>query len=112
MNETAYLTVRAAARLMGRDVSTVYRWLRRGWVVGCRDERGRSWVLRESLAVPVGLSLYTVAARLGCSRSTVRRCITRGALHAAYDPRVGWRFCEESLRNLVKVWPSRMRTRR
>jgi len=82
-----------AAQLLGVDKSTIYRWLRDGFITGEQLTPGAPWRIRVNQAlrdriqpdVPDGwLSLDHAAKVLGVARQTVLHKVQRGELAAVY----------------------------
>ena len=86
-------TVPQAAQLLGVDKTTIYRWLRDGFVTGQQLTPGAPWKIRITPAlrdkirpdVPDGwLPLDQAAEVLGVARQTVLHKVQRGELNAVH----------------------------
>ena len=86
-------SVPQAAQLLGVDKTTIYRWLRDGFITGEQLTPGAPWRIRVNQAlrdriqpdVPDGwLSLDHAAKVLGVARQTVLHKVQRGQLAAVY----------------------------
>jgi excisionase family DNA binding protein len=97
--QASIMTADQAARELGVNKSTVYRWLRDGFVVGEQLTAGAPWRIRIDDAVraricehaPQGwLRLEEAARVLGVARQTVLHKVQRGELNAV-DVRCGKR---------------------
>lgn len=91
--QASVMTADQAARELGVNKSTVYRWLRDGFVVGEQLTPGAPWRIRIDDAVraricedaPQGwLRLEEAAKVLGVARQTVLHKVQRGELNAVY----------------------------
>jgi hypothetical protein len=89
-------TIYQAERLLGVDHSTIYRWLRTGFITGEQLTPGGPWHLRitDELRrrivpdVPEGwLPLDQAARALGVARQTVLHKVQRGELDAVHVTR-------------------------
>ena len=89
-------TIYQAERLLGVDHSTIYRWLRTGFITGEQLTPGGPWHLRitDELRqrivpdVPDGwLPLDQAARALGVARQTVLHKVQRGELAAVHVTR-------------------------
>jgi excisionase family DNA binding protein len=86
-------SVPQAAQLLGVDKTTIYRWLRDGFVTGEQLTPGAPWRIRIDQAlrdriqpdVPDGwLPLGHAAQVLGIARQTVLQKVHRGQISAVY----------------------------
>ena len=86
-------TVPQAAQLLGVDKTTIYRWLRDGFITGEQLTPGAPWQIRITQAlrdkirpdVPDGwLPLDQAAEVLGMARQTVLHKVQRGELNAVH----------------------------
>jgi excisionase family DNA binding protein len=86
-------TVPQAAQVLGVDKTTIYRWLRDGFITGEQLTTGAPWQIRITPAlrgkirpdVPDGwLPLDQAAEVLGIARQTVLHKVQRGELNAAH----------------------------
>jgi excisionase family DNA binding protein len=86
-------TVPQAAQILGVDKTTIYRWLRDGFLTGEQLTPGAPWQIRITRAlrgkirpdVPDGwLPLDQAAKVLGVARQTVLHKVQRGELDAAH----------------------------
>ena len=86
-------SVPQAAQLLGVDKTTIYRWLRDGFITGEQLTPGAPWRIRISQQlreriqpdVPDGwLPLDQAAKVLGVARQTVLHKVQRGELAAVY----------------------------
>ena len=86
-------TVPQAAQILGVDKTTIYRWLRDGFLTGEQLTPGAPWQIRITQAlrgkirpdVPDGwLPLDQAAEVLGVARQTVLHKVQRGELNAAH----------------------------
>ena len=82
-----------AAQLLGVDKTTIYRWLRDGFITGEQLTPGAPWRIRVNQAlrdrirpdVPDGwLPLDQAAKVLGVARQTVLHKVQRGELNAVH----------------------------
>ena len=82
-----------AAQLLGVDKTTIYRWLRDGFITGEQLTPGAPWRIRIDQAlrdriqpdVPDGwLPLAQAAQTLGMARQTVLQKVHRGQINAVY----------------------------
>jgi DNA invertase Pin-like site-specific DNA recombinase len=92
-DDALVVTIYQAERLLGVDHSTIYRWLRTGFITGEQLTAGGPWHLRitDELrqrivpAAPDGwLSLDQAARALGVARQTVLHKVQRGELAAVH----------------------------
>jgi hypothetical protein len=92
-DDVAMFTVKGAARELGVDHGTIYRWLRTGFLAGEQITLGAPWQIRIDQAVrdrivpqaPDGwLPLEQAAIALGVARQTVLHRVQRGELDAVY----------------------------
>ena len=86
-------SVPQAAQLLGVDKTTIYRWLRDGFITGEQLTPGAPWRIRVDQAlrdrirpdVPDGwLPLDQAAKVLGVARQTVLHKVQRGELNAVH----------------------------
>ena len=86
-------TVPQAAQLLGVDKTTIYRWLRDGFITGQQLTPGAPWKIRVTQALrdkirpdaPDGwLPLDKAAKVLGVARQTVLHKVQRGELQAVH----------------------------
>lgn len=91
--DAVVVTVTEAGRLLGVATTTVYRWLREGFITGEQLTPNAPWRIRIDQAVrdrvvpsiPDGwLALDEAAAALGMARQTVLHKVQRGELQAVY----------------------------
>jgi hypothetical protein len=89
-------TIYQAEKLLGVDKSTIYRWLRNGFITGEQLTPGGPWhlhvtnELRQRVVpdVPTGwLPLHQAARALGVARQTVLHKVQRGELAAVHVTR-------------------------
>lgn len=87
------VTAEEAARMLGVDKSTIYRWLQTGFITGQQLTPGAPWRIRitddlrqkVTPEAPAGwLPLPEAAAALGVSRQTVLHKVQRGELAAVH----------------------------
>ena len=87
------MTVPQAAQALGVDKTTIYRWLRDGFITGEQLTPGAPWQIRTDQAVrdkirpsaPDGwLPLDQAAKALGVARQTVLHKVQRGELAAVH----------------------------
>ena len=91
--DSELVSVRHAARALGVDPATVYRWLRDGFIAGEQPTAGAPWRIRLDAALhakvaedaPDGwLALDDAARALGVARQTVLHRVQRGELAAVH----------------------------
>jgi hypothetical protein len=91
--EGTIMSADQVARELAVDKSTVYRWLREGFLVGEQLTAGAPWRIRVDAAVrakvrseapPGWLPLEAAAKVLGVARQTVLHRVQRGELNAVY----------------------------
>lgn len=91
--EDEVMSITSAQKILGVDRSTIYRWLKEGFIIGEQLTPGGPWHIRVTddvkrrivPEVPQGwLSLSEAAAALGVARQTVLHRVQRGQLEAVY----------------------------
>lgn len=94
--QASVMSADQVAREFGVDKSTVYRWLRDGFLIGEQLTTGAPWRIRIDAAVrakicedgpPGWLALGEAATALGVARQTVLHKVQRGELNAIYARR-------------------------
>src|SRR5204862_7987004 len=92
-HDESVATIHLAAQLLGVDKSTIYRWLRDGFLTGEQRTPGAPWQIRITQAlrgkirpdVPDGwLPLDKAAEVLGVARQTVLHKVQHGELAAVH----------------------------